>query len=106
MRDEVTKHIDEVLASIRAIYEKAAERIETLPQDGKSKIPGTTLAKELGEEIGIAGPTLYPTMLMFYKGYPGTVLRKGAHGGIVRLAPDQPAAADEATDSTDEKDSE
>jgi hypothetical protein len=89
MRDEAKKHIDDALANIRAIFEIAASRIEALPEDGKSKIPGTTMAKELGEQFGISGPTLYPTLLFLLRGYPGTVLRKGAHGGIVRLAPNQ-----------------
>lgn len=99
MRDEVAKHIDESLAKIRVIFEKAAAVIEALPADGKSKIPGTTLAKDIGQEFGITGPTMYPTMLFLYKGYPGTVLRKGAHGGIIRLAPGD-AVADAASSST------
>lgn len=107
MRDEVKKHIDDSLAKIRAIYEKAAERIEALPVDGKSKLPGTTLAAEVGKEFGIAGPTMYPTMLFLYKDYPGTVLKKGAHGGIYRVDPkavaDEPAVIDVVELDTDSK---
>jgi hypothetical protein len=100
MRDEVKQHIEDSLAMIRKIYEKAAERIEQLPADGKSKIPGTTLAGDVGKEFGIKMASMYPTMLFLYKGYPGTVLRKGAQGGIVRLAP----GADEKAEDTDGSD--
>jgi hypothetical protein len=86
MRDEVKKHIDDSLAKIRVIFEAAAAVIEALPEDGKSKVPGTTLAGEVGKPFGINMASMYPTMLFLYKGYPGTELRKGAHGGIVRLA--------------------
>ena len=100
MRDEATKHIDESLAKIRVLFEKAAAKIELLPADGKSKIAATALAAEIGKEVGISGPTLYPTLLFMFKNYPGTALRKGAHGGIVRLAPVADAVvADGATDA-------
>ena len=94
MRDEVKKHIEDSLAKIRVVFEKAAERIESIPADGKSKIPGTTLAAEVGKEFGVPGPTMYPTMLFLYKDYPDTICKKGAHGGIYRVAP--------KTDSADE----
>ncbi len=102
MRDEVKTHIEDSLATIREMFERAAERIEALPEDGKSKIPATKLAEEIGKEFGLSGPTMYPTMLFLFKGYPGTALKKGAHGGIVRLAPKSADADKQEAEVSDE----
>jgi hypothetical protein len=77
------QHIDDSLAKIRVIFEKASARIEALAPG--EKIPATTLAAELATEIGLTGPGLYPTLKFLFDGYPGVEVRRGAHGGIVRL---------------------
>lgn len=101
MRDEVTKHIEDSLANIRTMFERAAARIEALPEDGKTKIPATKLAEEIGQEFGLSGPTLYPTMLFLFKGYPGTELHRGARGGIVKVTAKDKPVTDKASDATE-----
>lgn len=88
-------HIDVSLAKIRAIFEQASARIEAL-QPGQ-KIPATTLAEELARGMvgpdgkPMTGPQLYPTLKFLIDGYPGVDVRKGAHGGIVKLPLAKPA---------------
>lgn len=78
-----TNHVETSLSKIRTIFEKASQRIEDLKKD--EKIPATKLAEDLGKEIGMTGPQLYPTLLFLIKDYPGVVVKKGAHGGIIKL---------------------
>jgi hypothetical protein len=78
-----TVHIDNSLARIKTIFEKASERIDGLKSG--EKIPATQLAKDIGKEINISGPALYPTLLFLLKDYPGVILKKGAKGGIIKL---------------------
>ena len=75
-------HIDESLAKIRVIFEKASEKIEALSSGGK--IPATALAAELGESVGMTGPQIYPTLKFLLDGYPGVDVKRGAHGGIIK----------------------
>ena len=77
------QHIDDSLAKIRGIFEKASDRIEALAPG--EKIPATTLAAELAAEVGLTGPGLYPTLKFLFDNYPGVEVRKGAHGGIFKL---------------------
>lgn len=83
MEEKVNNHIEVSLESVRKIFIKFAERVEQLKPG--EKIPATKLAKELGEEIGIAGPQLYQTLLFVIKNYPGVVIKRGANGGIEKL---------------------
>jgi|SRR6185369_2852576 len=89
MHQEVTQHIEEALNEIRALFVKAATRIETLKVD--EKVPATTLAEELARDIiqpngkPMTGPQLYPTIKVLLKGYPGVEISRGAHGGIKRI---------------------
>lgn len=76
------KHVEDSLAKIRTIFEKASTRIEDLKKD--EKVPATKLAEDLAKEIGMTGPQLYPTLKFLFDGYPGVDIKKGAHGGIVK----------------------
>jgi hypothetical protein len=78
-----TKHIEDSLNKIRIIFEKASQRIEDLKKD--EKIPATKLAEELAKEVDMTGPQLYPTLKFLFDGYPGVEIKRGAHGGIVKL---------------------
>jgi len=78
-----TQHIDDSLTKIRAIFEKASDRIEAL-QPGE-KIPATKLAEDLASEIGMTGASLYPTLRFLFESYPGVTVTRGAHGGIKKL---------------------
>lgn len=80
-----TKHVEDSLAKIRVIFEKASTRIEAMKPG--EKIPATVLAEELAEAHGLTGPSLYPTLKFLFEGYPGVDVRRGAQGGIVKLAP-------------------
>jgi hypothetical protein len=78
-------HVEASLNKIREIFVKASERIEALnPGD---KIPATALAAELGAEFGMTGPQLYPTIRFLLESYPGVLVRRGAHGGILKPDP-------------------
>lgn len=83
MNPDVEAHLDTVTAHVRSLFVKAATRIENLKIG--EKIPATTLADDLAKELGMTGPTLYPTLKILFTGYPGVAVRKGAHGGIIRL---------------------
>jgi len=78
-----TKHIEDSLNKIRVIFEKASQRIEDLKKD--EKVPATKLAEDLAKEIGMTGPQLYPTLKFLFDSYPGVEIKKGAHGGIIKL---------------------
>jgi hypothetical protein len=82
MNKEVTEHLEVALNQIRTLFTKAAARIEAIKPG--EKIPATDLAAELAAEQGQTGPQVYPTLLIFVKGYPGVEVRRGAHGGICR----------------------
>jgi hypothetical protein len=77
-----TSHIESALSNIRSIFEKASERIEALKPG--EKVAATELAKELGKEIGMTGPQLYPTLKFLFDGYPGVDVKRGACGGIIK----------------------
>lgn len=79
------QHIENVLnTKIREIFEKAATRIdELLPGE---KVAATTLAEDIAKGYGMTGPQLYSTLKFLFDGYPGVAVRRGAHGGIIKLA--------------------
>lgn len=91
MSNEVTQHIEEALNEVRAIFQKAVDRIEAIPPGGK--IPATKLADDLAEGIvmpngkPMTGPQLYSTLKFLLDGYPGVKILRGAHGGIHRPLP-------------------
>lgn len=76
-------HVEDALQKIRVIFERASQKIEDLKKD--EKIPATKLAEDLAKEIGMTGPQLYPTLKFLFDGYPGVDIKKGAHGGIIKL---------------------
>ena len=76
-------HINKSLATIRTIFEKASARIEALKPG--EKVAATGLAKELGKEVDMTGPQLYPTLKFLFDSYPGVKITRGAHGGIEKL---------------------
>jgi|SRR6185436_19717165 len=78
------EHVQNSLARIEEIFEKASTKIESLKVG--QKIPATALAEEIAKDYGMTGPQLYPTLLFLIKGYPGVEIKRGAHGGIVKLA--------------------
>jgi hypothetical protein len=82
MNETIKAHVDQVLEDIREIYMQAAERIEAL-QPGQ-KLPATSLAEDLARGLGQTGPQLYPVVKRLLDGYPGTTLKRGAHGGIYK----------------------
>lgn len=91
MNNEVTLHIEQALSEVRALFVKAAERIEAIKPG--EKIPATKLAEELAKEQSpdMTGPQLYTTLKILFEGYPGVDIRRGAHGGIYRLLPGEVA---------------
>ncbi len=76
-------HVEVSLAKIQVIFNSAASRIDALKQG--EKIPATKLAADLAADYNMTGPQLYPTLLFLLKDYPGVEIKRGAHGGIVKL---------------------
>ncbi len=96
MNDETKQHLENTLLKIRPLFEKAAELIDALKPG--EKIPATELAKTLAKECGMTGPQLYPTLkFLLNDEYPGVAIRRGAHGGIVKLGAEE--AAPEVTET-------
>lgn len=93
-----TQHIDNVLAKLRSIFEKTAERIDALKPG--EKVPATELAKDIAKAEGMTGPQLYPTLKFLFDNYPGVVVKKGAHGGIEKITTAKPIAT--TTNTVDE----
>jgi hypothetical protein len=78
------EHTDNVLANIRNLFNKVNDRIDALKPG--EKIPATVLAADLAKEMGMTGPQLYPTLkFLLNDDYPGVDIRRGAHGGIMKL---------------------
>lgn len=107
MDQKVQQHIEEALNEVRALFVKAATRIEALAPG--EKIPATTLAEDLARAIiqadgkPMTGPQLYPTLKILFKGYPGVEIARGAHGGIKRLPVATAPLAQPAADANDGK---
>lgn len=99
------QHVEDSLAKIRTIFEKASVRIESLKPG--EKVPATELAAELAQDViqpngkPMTGPQLYSTLKFLFDGYPGVAVRKGAHGGIIKLDPNAVAAVPATDDSED-----
>lgn len=95
------QHIEEVLATrIRPIFEQAAARLDALAIG--EKVPATELAKDLAKEVGMTGPQLYPVLLFLFKDFPDIEVRRGAHGGLFKVAPKSAVA--QLPESTDKND--
>jgi hypothetical protein len=93
---DTKQHLENALAKIRPIFEKAMERIDALKPG--EKIPATKLADDLAKEVGMTGPALYPTLKFLFEGYPGVDVKRGAHGGIVKLDPNATVKVVDTTD--------
>ena len=101
MNTEITNHIESAVDAVRALYLKAATRIEAIKPG--EKIPATQLANELAVEQGITGPALYPVLKMLLVNYPGVEIKRGATGGIYKppivvVADSKPIAAEVVAD--------
>lgn len=106
MSDISEKHVEQALEKIRTIFKKAEFRIEAIKPG--EKIPATKLAEELASEFGSTGPSLYPVLKYLFDGYPGIDVRRGAHGGLIRIpiatAATIPVAVVELITNADETD--
>jgi hypothetical protein len=96
MNTEITNHIESAVDAVRALYLKAATRIEAIKPG--EKIPATQLANELAVEQGTTGPALYPVLKMLLVNYPGVEIKRGATGGIYKLAAGEVAGKKKATE--------
>lgn len=96
------QHIENTWLKIRPIFEKAAAVIDALKPG--EKVAATELAASLAKEYDMKGPQLYTTLKFLFDGYPGVVVRKGAHGGIIKLGADEtPAPETVSTEETESK---
>lgn len=78
----VQDHIDKRVEDFRKVLEECSDKIESLKE--KERLPVVAYAKELTEKLGITD-NLYHVLRHFLKGYPGIVVRAGAHGGVEKL---------------------
>lgn len=99
MNDNVLLHLEDAVNQVRALFLKAATRIEELKPG--EKVPATQLAADLAAERGMTGPALYPVLKFLFEGYPGILVKRGAHGGLIR-----PAVQSESNKSSDKPESE
>lgn len=97
MNDETKLHIENTLLKIRPIFEKAAMVIDALKPG--EKVAATELAKDLAKDYDMKGPQLYTTLKFLFDGFPGVVVKKGAHGGIIKLNPSEVVAPVAETES-------
>jgi hypothetical protein len=96
MNENVLLHLEDAVNQVRALFLKAATRIEELKPG--EKVPATQLAADLAQERGMTGPQLYPTLKFLFDNYPGVEVKRGAHGGICRPLPkpvEEPKVAEE-----------
>jgi hypothetical protein len=100
-------HVELSLDKIRVVFHKASSLIEDLKPG--EKIPATKMAENLAAEIiqpsgePMTGAQLYPTLKFLFDGYPNVKILRGAHGGILKLAPptdDEDQKSDSAADDT------
>jgi hypothetical protein len=82
------QHIENKLSFLRTIFEEVANRIEALKLG--ERMPATLLAQTIAAKYEMTGTTLYPTLLIFLKGYPNIKLHRGRNGGIERLPTKEP----------------
>lgn len=75
-------HIEESIAKIRSLFEKASERIDSLKSG--EKVTATKLAEELSNQFGMTSQQIYPILLFLIKNYPCVDVVRGAHGGIIK----------------------
>lgn len=80
-------HVEFSLNKIRELFIKASEKVEALEPGGK--IPATALAEAIGAEFGLSGPQTYPVLKFLFNNYPGIIVRRGAHGGLIKPLPNQ-----------------
>jgi len=117
MHNDVKQHIENALEEVRDIFMRAVDKIESLKVG--EKVAGTGLAEDIAEaitlekiaalitegklpegttakdneavkDIKVSGPILYSTLRYLYAGYPYTLLKRGATGGIIKLARPEP----------------
>ena len=107
MDQKVQQHIEEALNEVRALFVKAATRIEALAPG--EKVPATTLAEDLARVIiqpdgkPMTNPQIYPTLKFLFKDYPNVEIARGAHGGIKRLPVATAPLAQPTADGNDGK---
>jgi hypothetical protein len=82
MNQETQIHIENALGQIKKLFEDAAEVIEAIKPG--EKIPATVLAEQVAERHGMNGPSLYPVLKFLFNGFPGILVKAGAHGGLIR----------------------
>lgn len=91
----ITNHLDQVTFSTRAIFEKAALRIEAI-KPGET-VPATKLADAIAKELDMTGAQLYSTLKFLFNNYPGVMIKHGRNGGVYRLLPGENMTDKKAT---------
>ena len=81
-KELVEQHIDSVLASLKVLFNEAAEQIESMQIDSNDKKHSTTLVDEIAKKHGYTMAELYPVMQHLFKSYPNLQITKGRYGGM------------------------
>lgn len=96
MEKDINNHLNNVMSDVNNIFELVILKIKEMNID--EKIPSTILAKNLSEELKLTPNCVYNTMLFLTKeNYPGVIIHKGAHGGILKKADADATEHKEAT---------
>jgi hypothetical protein len=78
------QYVDDVLALIRPFFDEVQAHIDTMKIG--DKVPATALAAKIAERHDMTGPQLYPTLKFFFDNCPELEVRRGAHGGLFKVA--------------------
>jgi len=78
------KHVNDSIKLVSEIFNKFSFRIEAMSPG--SKISTTTLANEIAKDYGMTGPQIYPFLKLLTTGYPNIIVKRGAKGGLLKLA--------------------
>lgn len=78
------QYVDDVLNLIRPYFDEVQAHLDSMKVG--DKVPATALAKQIAERHGMTGPQLYPTLKFFFDNCPELEVRRGAHGGLFKVA--------------------
>ena len=78
------QYVDNALALIRPLFDEVQSHLDTMKVG--DKVPATKLAQQIAERHGMTGPQAYPTLKFFFDNCPELEVRRGAHGGLFKVA--------------------
>lgn len=77
--------IEVALGTIRNFFLEAQQHIDTMKVG--DKVPATKLAEQIAQHHEMTGPQLYPVLKFFFDVCSDLNVKRGAHGGLFKVAP-------------------